>query len=153
MKKIAFLALIICFSLPIVSHAAPQKPVAQSSDWDIKIGALASFLPKYSGATKYKILPLPYLHIDWKRKVTFDVINGLGYHFYNNGKGTKAGVGFGYSLGRSHNETALIKPLHSIGSDEFITMSNRAINSAMCFNRPFHIASKRFCRTINTNGV
>jgi outer membrane scaffolding protein for murein synthesis (MipA/OmpV family) len=114
MKKLALSAAMLVASIgaPLMAQASTSQA---QGDWHVGVGPFISIINQYSGSTDYKFFPLPYVDINWKNTVTFDTINGLGYDFYNDGKGTTVGVGLGYSLGRARNETALIKPDLTIG--------------------------------------
>lgn len=110
-KKIIFILMLIAF---IPGLLVSRAMAFNKSDWALAIGPFISYLPRYSGASEYKFLPTPYAYFKWKNRIEFNTIDGLGFDFYNNGKGTTLGAGFGYSLGRSRHETALVEPFGTI---------------------------------------
>lgn len=80
-------------SLLTAAVSAQGGPPQQKSDWQIDVGAAAIVGPQFLGTKDYRILPVPYIDIQYKDRFFLNVPQGLGAYVVN----TRSGK-WGYKL-------------------------------------------------------
>ncbi|WP_162906612.1 MipA/OmpV family protein [Algihabitans albus] len=56
---------------------------AKAGDWDVTVGAGATYGPEYPGADEYSISPLPYVDVTWRDRLFLRSEQGLGGYVIN----------------------------------------------------------------------
>lgn len=85
-------------------YQSVAPPEQDNENWSITIGAGAFITPKYEGADKHKIRPVPFFNIRYKDKISLSPLGGLRFHAIDHGNFT-AGAGIGVNFGRDENES------------------------------------------------
>jgi MipA family protein len=88
---------------PVTRKPAVAKSVAPAPDWTIDVGAGVLFTPKFPGAKDNKVLPLPFLAINYRDIVFASTRDGLGVNLLN-AYGFKAGPVLKVGTGRQRSD-------------------------------------------------
>lgn len=88
-------------------------PVRQKlHDWDVIIGAGASYKPKYEGSDEFKVSPIPFVSATLFDRLTIDP-TGLDLKAYERGP-FKFDVNLGYDSGRSAEDADALREMGDI---------------------------------------
>ena len=94
------------------SFTGKQKAQNQG-DWDVSLGAGAIVSPEYEGGEDYEVLPIPYIDVKYKDRVSFNPFSGLRFNALAN-ENIKAGVGLGADFGRDEDDADRLRGLGDI---------------------------------------
>lgn len=126
MKNTAFLAVAAILALPAVA-LAQQQPVRQQpaqaetpakKDWDIRLGAGASYQPDYEGSDDYEVAPIPLVMVNY-RDIVFLRGPMLGANLFTlqgPREGDKLQIGplLRYQMGRDEGDNDALRGLGDI---------------------------------------
>jgi outer membrane protein len=127
MKNTAFLAVAAILALPPVALAQQQQPARQQpaqaetpvkKDWDIRLGAGASYQPDYEGSDDYEVAPIPLVMVNY-RDIVFLRGPTLGANLFTlqgPREGDKLQIGplLRYQMGRDEGDNDALRGLGDI---------------------------------------
>lgn len=70
-------------SLAIAGLLLLLASAAKADDWEVTLGAGATYGPEYPGADEYGVSPLPFLDVTWRDRVFLRSEQGLGGYVVN----------------------------------------------------------------------
>ncbi len=109
--RLLFPALFVLLLLPLTTVNAQGRPPA--GDWQVSIGAIGLYLPKYTGSDEYEFRPFPSLDVTWRDRIFLNARQGLGAYLYRDKK-LRLGASVGYSFGRDQNDSVDLTGLGDI---------------------------------------
>ncbi|MEM7123061.1 MAG: MipA/OmpV family protein [Pseudomonadota bacterium] len=81
-----------------------QEPVEpEDGDWDVVLGAVTTYGPKYLGSDEQEFGVFPVVDIVWDDSIYLNMRNGLGAYVYSD-KTLRIGGGIGYAFGRDEDD-------------------------------------------------
>ncbi len=84
---------------PHVHVKTEDKP----GDWDVTVGAGALFAPEYEGSDEYEVRALPFVDVEYKDRVRFNVVDGLQVSAFKTDN-IDLGVGLSADFGRDDSD-------------------------------------------------
>jgi outer membrane scaffolding protein for murein synthesis (MipA/OmpV family) len=85
----------------------------KTPDWSVSVGAGFLVRPEYEGSEHYDFLPLPYIDVRYKNRLTLNPIEGLRYKIIQNHQ-LSAGVGLAADFGRDEDDDSKLRGLGDI---------------------------------------
>ena len=76
-------AKILVVSLVVAGLLFVLASTAEADDWEVTIGAGATYGPEYPGADEYGFSPLPYVDVTWRDRLFLRSEQGLGGYIVN----------------------------------------------------------------------
>lgn len=70
-------------ALCLTAPASAQQAPSQQKGWQVDVGAAAIVGPQYLGTRDYRILPVPYIDIQYDNRFFLNVPQGLGAYIVN----------------------------------------------------------------------
>ena len=111
---------ILCLIFLFAGH--PPAEAGEGSDWDIRIGAGAEYIPKYEGSDEMKARALPLMDITWKDLVFLHSRDGLGVHLYNEG-GLTVSARVAYVFARDESDSSALRGMGDIDETAAATLT------------------------------
>ncbi|MEM6832618.1 MAG: MipA/OmpV family protein [Sphingomonadales bacterium] len=110
------LTTVLALSLSCAAPALAQQPPIQQGEWRVTLGAAAVVGPQYLGDTSARILPIPYIDVQYGPNYFLNVPRGLGAYLATFGDGDSQ-LRWGVSLTPNFNgrESDDIPGLPSVG--------------------------------------
>ena len=99
----------------------PPAEAGEGSDWDIRIGAGAEYIPKYEGSDEMRVRALPLVDITWKDLVFLHSRDGLGVHLYNEG-GLTVSARVEYVFARDESDSSALRGMGDIDETAAATL-------------------------------
>jgi MipA family protein len=62
---------------------ATTTPAPPTPDWTVDVGVSSIAAPRYDGAKRFMVLPLPYVGVAWRDTLFASIKDGVGANLYN----------------------------------------------------------------------
>ncbi|MCY3825474.1 MAG: MipA/OmpV family protein [Nitrospinae bacterium] len=99
----------------------PPAEAGEGSDWEVRIGAGAEYIPKYEGSDEMRSRALPLVDITWKDLVFLHSRDGLGVHLYNEG-GLTVSASVEYVFARDESDSDDLRGMGDIDETAAATL-------------------------------
>lgn len=101
---------LLVMAVPVCAAGAEPE---RRGNWSVTLGAGALLTPEYEGSDEMTVEPIPFVSVEWKDRVFFDVRRGLGVNVIRTDRFTM-GLALGYRPGRDEDDNDRLRGLGDI---------------------------------------
>lgn len=110
----------------------------RDGDWEVTLGAGAMVTPEYEGGEDYEIVPVPYIDVNYRDRVTFNPFDGARVNILKSDH-LVAGAGLGFDFGRDEDDADRLEGLGDIDAtiegQLFARYNWRAFNAELALSQ------------------